>query len=139
MVTTAGRRNSLLIEKQSARELRHFGFTVGGVFAFIIGIAFPILKHQPLRPIPILIGAPFLLLALVQPRLLEKPQKGWVWFGEKLGWFNSRVILGIVFGLIVIPMGMIKRLTGRKATADNVVSFRIKSEKLEPATMERTF
>lgn len=39
----------------------------------------------------------------------------WVWlkFGASLGWFNSRVILAIVYFLVLVPVALISRIFGK--------------------------
>jgi hypothetical protein len=38
-------------------------------------------------------------------------------FGCGLGWINTRILLGAVFFLMVVPMGVVMRLAGRDPMA----------------------
>ena len=53
-----------------------------------------------------------ILLGLVLPRALIYPNKAWMKLAEVLAFVMTRLILGVVFFLIVTPIGMIKRLFG---------------------------
>ena len=54
-----------------------------------------------------------LLIGMVVP-VSMKPL-AWIWFGfsRLLGQLMSRVLLGIVYGLLVLPIGLIRRLLGK--------------------------
>jgi len=96
---------------QSVRQLRHFGFLVGGIFGFI-GL-WPLLwRHQNPRlwalALTVLLGVP----ALVAPRILAPVYRAWMALGEVLAWINTRIILGVVFYGVVTPIGLVMRLTG---------------------------
>jgi hypothetical protein len=52
-------------------------------------------------------------LALICPRLLSPLYRGWMKFGHVLGWINARIILGLVFFVMVTPIGLVMRLFGK--------------------------
>ena len=54
----------------------------------------------------------FLILNLINPFLLIYPYKFWMWLGHVLGWVNSKLILGLVFLIMVIPLALIMKLIG---------------------------
>ncbi len=98
--------------KRSFRTETEFGLVVGAVF-FLLGTwwvyrgKFPVASQSL-----ILIGAALVLLGAVFPRALIYPNKAWMKLAEALAFVMTRVILGIVFFLIVTPIGMIKRMFG---------------------------
>jgi membrane-associated phospholipid phosphatase len=47
-------------------------------------------------------------IALLRPLYI-----GWMMFAFVLGWINTRIILGIFFYLILTPIGLVLRLTGK--------------------------
>src|SRR5574341_1783234 len=95
--------------KTDAKELRHFGLIVGGIFA-LIGF-WPLAVHgQELRYWALGLGALLVFPALVFPQLLRPVHKGWVFVGHWLGWINTRILLGILFYGIVTPSGLLRRL-----------------------------
>jgi hypothetical protein len=94
------------------KQLRSFGLTVGGIFA-VIGL-WPVVFHNddPRWWAAILAG--FLVVpALAFPESLSWVYKRWMALGHILGWINTRIILGVVFYLVVTPIGMIRRLLGK--------------------------
>ena len=93
------------------RQERQFGFLFAAVFAIV--------AFWPLWPLRApnlywLAGAgAWLAAALIYPKMLAPLCKAWMAFGHALGWLNTRVILGIVFFLLVTPIGLIMRLLGK--------------------------
>ena len=93
------------------RQEKHFGFLFAAVFT--------IMAFWPLWPLraPNLYwlggaGAWF-AAALIYPRILAPLYRVWMVFGHALGWLNARLILGIVFFLLVTPIGLVMRLAGK--------------------------
>ena len=52
-------------------------------------------------------------LALVAPSLLGPVHRVWMQVADALGWFNTRVLLGLVYFLVMTPTGIVMRLLGR--------------------------
>ena len=99
------------MEKADRKRLRSFGFLVGGVF---LGIGlWPFLFGEPYRVWAVGVAAVLLVPALVWPPALEPLFKGWMFIGHVLGWINTRIILGLVFYLMVTPIGLLMRLLGK--------------------------
>lgn len=96
----------------TAKELRQFGWIVGGVFS-IIGLWPLIFRGEPLRFWAIGIGGILILLGALLPRSLRPIQRVWMAVGHVLGWLNTRIILGIVFFGLITPMGIVMRLLGK--------------------------
>ena len=95
-----------------AGELRRFGLLVGGVFA-VIAVWPALFRGEPVRiPIGALAGA-LVLLGLVAPRVLAPVHRIWMFVGHALGWVNSRLLLGIVYYLVMTPIGILMRARGR--------------------------
>jgi hypothetical protein len=90
---------------------RSFGLSVGCVL-LAIG-AFSAWRGHVLRA-EVIASVGFVLVAagLVRPALLARPAAGWARLAHALGWFNSRVLLTLVFALIFCPFGWIARLFG---------------------------
>jgi hypothetical protein len=44
--------------------------------------------------------------------LLRSAYAGWMVVARKIGWFNSRVILTVVFYLVLTPVGLVRRILG---------------------------
>ena len=58
-------------------------------------------------------GALFLLAGLVFPRVLTPVNFVWTKFGMLLHCIVSPIILGIIFFIVVTPVGLLMRLTGK--------------------------
>ena len=93
----------------SHKELRHFGWLVGGVFTFI-GVWPLVIHSEPLRLWAIIPGGVLILLGTILPKALAPVHKIWMKIGHVLGWINTRILLGIVFYGLVTPIGMVFRL-----------------------------
>jgi saxitoxin biosynthesis operon SxtJ-like protein len=90
---------------------RSFGYTVGGVL--VLFAVFTTWRGHTLRgEILGAIAAVLIVLALVRPALLAGPAAAWGRIGHALGWFNSRVLLSVMFFLVLWPVGFISRLFG---------------------------
>lgn len=94
------------------KQLRSFGFIVGGGFA-LIGVGPMIFRHEGPRLWAFAITAPLVVLALVAPRLLRLPYKGWMAIGHVLGYVNTRIILSVMYFTIFMPAGLLMRLFGK--------------------------
>lgn len=90
---------------------RSFGFVFAIVFA-VIGL-WPLLSSGGPRLWALAIGAGFLAVALVRPALLAAPNRLWMRLGLLLNRIVSPLVLGIVFYLVVTPMGLAMRLAGK--------------------------
>ena len=66
-------------------------------------------------PLLMLLAIVFLLVAMTYP-LLFKPF-AWLWFGlsTALGTFVSKIILTVLFFVLVLPIGLVRRLSGKDA------------------------
>jgi len=96
----------------SIKQLREFGFLIGIGFPIFIGWLIPFIFGHEFRIWTLYFGIPFLFFGLLQPRLLLYPFKLWMKLGLTLGWINSRLILGLVYFLVVLPIALIMRIFG---------------------------
>ena len=87
---------------------RSFGVVFFVVF-LLIGL-WPILKGNEPRIWSILISLIFLILGVLNSKILTPFNKVWFRFGIFLGNFISPIIMGIVFFLVVTPTGLIMKL-----------------------------
>ncbi len=90
-------------------ELRAFGLLMGAMVGLVFGLLIPWLwgLAWPLWPWPV--AAVFVLGALLVPRWLAPVHGLWLRIGHALGWLNTRLILGLVFFLIFVPVGLARR------------------------------
>lgn len=95
----------------SHKQERQFGFLFTAVF--VLAAFWPLWPlHAP--NLYWLAGAgAWLVAATVYPKMLAPLYKVWMAFGHVLGWINARIILGVVFFVVVMPIGLIMRLFGK--------------------------
>lgn len=103
-------RHELQALDTSAKALRKFGLSVGGVFALIAALG--LWKHWSQGVTGVLEGlAGFLILfGLVAPVSLRAVHRLWMTLALVLGWCMSRLILSLLFVLAMIPVAMLGRL-----------------------------
>ena len=87
----------------------------GTVFflVFLIISLFPFLKNDNIRIWSIIIALIFLVLGLLNSKILTPLNKIWFRFGIILGNFVSPIVMGIVFFTIVTPTSLIMRVLGK--------------------------
>jgi hypothetical protein len=96
----------------TSKQLRSFGFTVGGIFA-LIGFWRLVIRGEDPRWWAVVLAGCLLVPAVVFPRSLLWVHKGWMAVGHALGWINTRIILSVVFYLVVTPVGVLRRWLGK--------------------------
>ena len=87
---------------------RSFGIVFFVVFLLIA--TYPLLNHGDIRLWSLLLSFIFLILGLVNSKILTPLNKLWFRFGIFLGIIISPVIMGFIFFLVVTPIGLIMRL-----------------------------
>jgi hypothetical protein len=63
------------------------------------------------------VGALLVIFGYLRPVWLKYPSDAWWAIAKVLGWVNARVILSIAYGLVLTPIGLVWRLTGRDVLA----------------------
>ena len=95
-------------EKIKISSNKSFGLFFSLIF-FIISI-WPLINGNNIRIWPIPIAVIFLLLGVLNSKLLLPLNKSWFKFGLLLGSIVSPIIMGLIFFLIVTPTGLILKL-----------------------------
>ena len=90
---------------------RSFGIVF---FIFFLIVSFwPIFNEESPRIWSLLVSLIFLILGLINSNLLSPFNKLWFKFGIFLGNFISPIVMGLVFFLVVTPIGLIMKLLGK--------------------------
>ena len=90
---------------------RSFGILFSIVFAIIA--FWPTISGDPLRLWSIPISIIFLVLGLLNSKLLNPLNIVWVKFGELLGKIIAPLVMAIIYFIIVTPIGLFMRLIGK--------------------------
>jgi hypothetical protein len=90
---------------------RNFGIVF--FFVFLIISAYPLLNDDEIRYWSLFISLIFLLLGLINSRLLTPLNKAWVRFGLMMGTIVNPIIMSLIFFLVVTPTGYLLRLIGK--------------------------
>ena len=98
-------------EKVEGSSDRSFGLVFAGFFA-VIGLL-PLLLGRSPRIWALGIGGLFLLAALVIPSVLAPLNRLWLKLGLLLHRIVSPIALGIMFYMVITPMGLLMRATGK--------------------------
>ena len=90
---------------------RNFGIVFSVVFLIIS--LWPLLSQNDVRIWSLVISGIFLILGLINSKLLLPLNKIWFNFGILLGNFIAPIVMGIVYFMVVTPTGLIMRLLGK--------------------------
>ena len=85
-------------------------FGVVFFIVFLLVALYPLLKGYDLRIWSLVISLIFLALGLLNSKILTPLNRLWFKFGLLLGRFISPLIMGIIFFVVVTPIGIIMRL-----------------------------
>ncbi len=100
------------MKKRSFRAEKEFGLIVGGTFVLLSGWWLYRAKFVDTAHVTLPLGALLVLLGLLLPKALVLPNRAWMLLAEGLSFVTTRVILGIVFFLVITPIGVVKRWSG---------------------------
>lgn len=98
--------------KGNKSDWKKFGITMGIILA-AIGL-FLFWKKNIYFEYCFFPAAAFLFLGLILPSILKPVYKAWMTLSVVMGFIMTKVIMIIIFYLIVAPIGLIARVTGKK-------------------------
>ena len=87
---------------------RNFGIVF--FIVFLIIALYPLAYSEEIRLWSLIISLIFLILGLINSKILTPLNKAWFKFGIFLGKIISPLIMGFIFFLVVTPIGLIMRL-----------------------------
>ncbi len=88
-------------------------FGVVFFIVFLIVSIYPLINNGELRIWSLITAIIFLILGLINSKVLTPLNKLWFKFGLLLGKVISPLIMGIIFFLVVTPTGLIMRIIGK--------------------------
>ena len=90
---------------------RNFGLVF--FIVFLIVSLWPLTYGEPIRIWLVIISMVFLILGLMNSKLLTPLNKLWFKFGMILGAIIAPIVMGIIFFLVVTPTGFIMNIVGK--------------------------
>ena len=109
--------------EKSRNKLREFGIVIGFIFPLIIGGMIPLIRGYLFAYWTLYPGILLITLGIIKPEFLFIPYIVWMKFGDILGWLNSRIILGLVYFIVLIPIAFLMKSFGydplRKKKSEN--------------------
>jgi len=119
---------------------RSFGFLFFVVF--IVISLWPLKTQEDLRLWALILSLIFLVLGIFNSKFLTPLNKLWHKFGIFLGSIVSPVVMGVIFFMVVTPIGLIMRFLGKDVLRVNknkiVSTYWINREK-QKTTMKKQF
>ena len=106
-------KSGLIQLDQTRTAMRKFGITMAVALTIIAAVVFFFGAH-PERALWLGgIGAAFLVFGLTTPPILKPIHFVWMGLALVLGFFMSRILLTLLYFLILTPIGLFMRLTGK--------------------------
>ncbi len=98
----------------STPRLRRFAFTVGGV-----GVALGLWmlwrgRHPTAGSVAVAASLALIGAGAVRPAALAGLYRVWMSFALALGWLMARVVLVALFSLVLTPIALVARLSGKR-------------------------
>lgn len=131
------------IPKLDKKGLREFGLITGVFVAILFGLLLPMLRHYSLPVWPWMVTGILWSWAVLAPTTLSLVYQIWMRIGLVLGWVETLIVLGIVFYVLILPMGLIMRLLKRDSMArrfePTLITYRIPSKQKHRKDMEKPY
>jgi hypothetical protein len=96
--------------EMTKEQLRNFGLLTSALLILFFVLLIPWIWDLSLPVWPWVVGGILSTVALVYPNSLKPVYSVWMRFAELLGWVNTRIILGLIFYVIIMPFGLVMRL-----------------------------
>ena len=80
---------------------------------FLVVALFPIFNDENIRIWSLIISFIFLVLGLINSKILTPLNKIWFKFGILLGKIVSPAVMGVIFFLVVTPIGFLMKILGK--------------------------
>ena len=90
---------------------RSFGVVFFIVFLLIA--LYPVINNEEIRAWSLIVSLIFLVLGLLNSKILNPLNQIWFKFGVLLGRIISPLIMAIIFFFVVTPIGLIMRILGK--------------------------
>ena len=127
-----------------SKGLRKFGITTGVIIVILFAVFFPWVFDAATMPAwPWVVACVLWVPALFVPDTLHPVYVTWMRVGHAIGWVNTRIILGLVFYIMILPMGLIMRMFGNdpmeRKIDKSASSYRVKTMSEPKERLERPY
>jgi predicted membrane protein len=132
------------IPELDRKGYRDFGLVTGAIVVGLFGLFFPFILGKSLPIWPWVIFLMLAVPALIAPMSLAPVYKYWMKFGLFMGtYIMTPLIMFIVFVVMFVPMGLLKRLFGKDSMARDLDSkantYRLPVEPRPAKNLEKPF
>ena len=90
---------------------RNFGLVF--FFIFLVVSIWPLTHNESPRIWSTIISLAFLILVLTRSKLLTPLNRLWAKFGIILGSIITPIVMGVVFFLVITPIGLVMKIIGK--------------------------
>ena len=101
-----------MVARRPVHPERSFGVSVGAI-ALLAGVYFGWRGTVQTGGVLAGLGASLIGLGLLWPRALYWPSLLWWRLAHVLGYINARIILTVLYALLLVPLGLFWRLSGK--------------------------
>ena len=127
----------------SPKELRDFGLIMAGMLIIMFGFVLPWIFSYSTPYWPFIAAIVFAVVALLRPVLLGPVNRVWLKISDVLGWINTRLVMGVMFFLLIAPIGILMRLLGKNTLSlkisDEQTSYRVVTKVRDKKHLEKPF
>ena len=131
------------IPELDRKSLRNFAWMFAAMVAGLFGLLLPWLFDRGWPLEPWVIAIVFFAWGLIAPSSVRLFYRLWMRFGFVMNVIVTRIILGVVFYVVILPFGLAFRLRGRDSLhrkwGHELQSYRVKSSVASPRSMEKPF
>lgn len=132
-----------VIPELDKKGYRKFGITTSVILVILFGLAIPYLFSLNYPVWPWAIAAILTVWSLLAPLTLKPLYNAWMKFGHVMNWINTRLILGILFYGMFLPLGLVFKMIGkdpmRRKIDKNTLSYREFSELESNSKLEHPY
>ena len=102
-----------MLHKSKTKMSSNRNFGIVFFFVFLIISLWPVANDNALRIWSIFLAITFLILGLMNSKLLTPLNILWFKFGMFLGFIVAPIVMGIIFFLVITPTGFIMKTMGK--------------------------
>ena len=101
------------MQKNEIKISSNRSFGIVFFVVFLIVSFYPLINFGEVRIWSLVLAVIFLILGLLNSRILSPLNKAWFKFGILLGKIVSPIVMGIVFFVVVTPIALLLKLFGK--------------------------